>query len=138
MKQIIKDWAEGMVQRYNWLVVKYEYSNKFGTFLVSFSPIEKIDIDEDFNKDALEFNDKMVALYGDSAPLFTDEERLFSLSQNADIVRSAYYTDCGIVKLALGIGAFVNWCNSKTKTPIEHTSTNGLASIEKNVFEIAA
>lgn len=88
MKQLqrIKEWAETMVEQYSWLTIKYEYSDFYRAVLVSFSPSEVIDNDEDFNRDVLAFEDTMTAEYGDDAPLFTDEEKLFTLSADALVI----------------------------------------------------
>lgn len=84
--QIIKEWGETMVEQFNWLTIKYEYSEFYRTVLVSFSPLEIIDNDDDFNRDTLIFEDAMTAEFGDDAPLFTNEEKLFTLSDDALII----------------------------------------------------
>lgn len=88
MEQQIRDWAYQMIKSFSWLVVKYEYSKKYRTYLVSFMPSSMIDESEEFNIEAMAFNDKMVQMYGDDAPLFTDEEKLFKLSDNARTIIS--------------------------------------------------
>ena len=84
--QIIKEWAKTMVEQYNWLTIRYEYSEFYRTFLVSFSPLELIDKDDDFNKDVLAFEDLMTAQFGEDAPLFTDENKLFTVSAAATVI----------------------------------------------------
>lgn len=82
----IMEWAKKMVEQYNWLTIKYEYSEFYRTFLVSFSPLEVIDNNDDFNKDVLAFEDLMTAEFGDDAPLFTDDEKLFPVSDAATVI----------------------------------------------------
>lgn len=114
MKQLqrIREWAETMVEQYNWLTIKYEYSDFYRTVLVSFSPSEVIDNDDDFNRDVLAFEDAMNAEFGDDAPLFTDEEKLFTLSADATVIAKDAASFSGMeVDAAFGIITQVvsNW-----------------------------
>lgn len=83
MEQIEKDlhiWFEYISNKFQWLTVKYEFNQERNAWLVSFSPISEIDLSDDFNRDAMTFEDEMNMKYGLKAPLFTDEEQLFKLS----------------------------------------------------------
>lgn len=83
MEQIEKDlrtWFEAISKKFPWLTIKYEFSQKRNLWLVSFSPVSQIELSDDFNKEAMAFEDEMNAKYGYMAPLFTDEESLFRLS----------------------------------------------------------
>lgn len=71
-----------MTMKYNWLQVKLEYKEDRG---VSFSPVSQIELSEEFNREAMQFADEMNAIYGNEAPLFTDEEALFKISDNVHI-----------------------------------------------------
>ncbi len=115
--QIIKEWAEKMVEQYNWLTIKYEYSEFYRTVLVSFSPLEIIDNDDDFNRDTLFFEDAMTAEFGDDAPLFTDEEKLFTLSNDAMIISKNVTSYSGMdVNAAYGLMLPIlqNWLDSSS------------------------
>ena len=91
IEQILRVWFVQMTERYPWLSIKFEYSDRKGAYLVSFSPIDKIELDDDFNIEAMRFSDEMNALYGDDAPLFTDEEKLFQLSEDAEVISARSY-----------------------------------------------
>lgn len=115
--QRIKEWAEKMVEQYNWLTIKYEYSEFYRTVLVSFSPLEIIDNDDDFNRDTLFFEDAMTAEFGDDAPLFTDEEKLFTLSNDAMIISKNVTSYSGMdVNAAYGLMLPIlqNWLDSSS------------------------
>ena len=55
--------------------------------MVSYSPKEKINDNDDFNRDAMKFADDMNKKYGNNAPLFCDEEAYFKLSDKAEIIK---------------------------------------------------
>lgn len=85
IKKKLHTWLSSMTMKYNWLQVKLEYKEDRGVFLVSFSPVSQIELSEEFNREAMQFADEMNAIYGNEAPLFTDEEALFKLSDNVRI-----------------------------------------------------
>ena len=139
MEQQIKDWAYQMVKRFNWLVVKYEYNVKYRTYLVSFMPSSMIDESEEFNIEAMAFNDKMVQLYGDDSPLFTDEEKLFKLSDNAQIITANSYSISETLTLAVGLRSLGGWNKSKTPATTSHVVEGvDTLSYDSIQFEIAA
>ncbi|MBR6077633.1 MAG: hypothetical protein IKP63_04715 [Paludibacteraceae bacterium] len=82
--QKLRTWFDEMLAKYDWLTFKYEYSDRRHVYLVSYSPIDKIELSDEFNRDAMAFEDRMNYLYGDDAPLFCDEESLFTLSNQAE------------------------------------------------------
>lgn len=90
LEQILRRWAQDLVSRYTWLTIRFEYSEKRGVYLVSYSPSEKIDESESFARETMEFENRMNDLYDDHAPLFCDEEELFKLSSEAEVIR--YHT----------------------------------------------
>lgn len=116
MKQLIKQWAKEMVSRFTWLTVKYEFSEKLGTYLISFSPSNKIDKSDGFNIEALAFADKMNDEFGDDAPLFTDDENLFSLSYEAEeISYKPSYSD--YERVLVNVTTHITtWADSKKKS----------------------
>ena len=87
MEKMLRDWSQKMLERFIWLCIRFEYNKERGVYLISFSPSEKIDESEDFCREALAFEDRMNALYGDDAPLFCDEERCFKLSEQAEEIK---------------------------------------------------
>lgn len=85
VKSKLYAWLSSMTMKYSWLRVKLEYKEDRGVFLVSFSPMSQIELSEEFNREAMQFADEMNAIYGNEAPLFTDEEALFKISDNVHI-----------------------------------------------------
>ena len=82
----LRTWFSQMTKKYSWLRIKFEFSEVRGVFMVSFSPVSLIEFSEQFNRDAMKFADEMNAEYGNEAPLFTDEEALFRLSDEAEVL----------------------------------------------------
>lgn len=85
VKSKLYAWLFSMTIKYSWLRVKLEYKEDRGVFLVLFSPVSQIELSEEFNREAMQFADEMNAIYGNEAPLFTDEEALFKLSDNVSV-----------------------------------------------------
>lgn len=85
VKSKLYAWLSSMTMMYNWLRIKFEYKEDRGVFLVSFSPVSQIELSEEFNREAMQFADEMNAIYDNEAPLFTDEEALFKLSDNVSV-----------------------------------------------------
>lgn len=77
---------ESLVAKYDWLTIKYEYSEVRGVYLVSYSSVNNTNFSEDFLIDSINFEDRMCDTFGDDAPLFCDEEELFKLSIAAEII----------------------------------------------------
>ena len=90
VKKEIIEWSNEMLTKYEWLRVKFEFSAKRGIYLVSFSPKSQIELSDEFNIEAMRFEDELNDRYGDNAPLFTDEEELFELSDNAVVIEKPY------------------------------------------------
>lgn len=82
----LTSWFSQMLEKYNGLTIKYEYSTKHNGYLVSFSADSSILKNDEFSKEAMAFEDKMTEDYGDYAPLFCDNEELFKLSSNAKVL----------------------------------------------------
>lgn len=82
----LRAWFSQMTEKYAWLRIKFEFNESRGVFMVSFSPLSHIESSDEFNIDVMTFADYMNALYGNEAPLFTDEESLFVLSSDAEVI----------------------------------------------------
>lgn len=83
----IADWSKEITAAYPGLRVRYEYSDRYNTYLVSLYPDALKDL-EAFSKDAMAFEDTMAELFDDSAPLFCDNDELFTLTPQAEMVMS--------------------------------------------------
>lgn len=120
----LRAWFSQMTKKYTWLIIKFEFNEGRGVFMVSFSPLNKIELSDDFNRDAMQFADKMNADYGDEAPLFTDEESLFSLSSNAEIISACSHISAGSpIYYSTSIpvlpqGASGSWASSSVYTTV--------------------
>lgn len=91
----LRSWLSEKIKKYTWLRIKFEFNESRGVFMVSFSPKSHIEHSDEFNIDAMQFADKMNAIYGNEAPLFTDEEYLFTLSPNAEVVETRSFISVG-------------------------------------------
>ncbi len=91
----LRAWFSQMTKKYTWLIIKFEFNEGRGVFMVSFSPLNNIELSDDFNRDAMQFADELNITYGDEAPLFTDEESLFSLSSNAETISACSFVSVG-------------------------------------------
>jgi hypothetical protein len=88
-------WFSQMTEKYVWLRIKFEFNEVRGVFMVSFSPIYQIEQSDEFNLDAMNFADEMNDEYGNEAPLFTDEEALFRLSDEAEVISAHSFVSSG-------------------------------------------
>jgi len=88
VEQALREWAQEMVQKYAWLTIRYEYNDTRNRYLVSYSPSEIIEENEEFCRESMSFEDYMNLTFFDDAPLFCDDERLFHLSEQAEVVKS--------------------------------------------------
>lgn len=84
---LLREYANIMVKQYEWLTIKLEYNEDKQQYLVSYSPKDKIQNDDNFMRDSSFVEDFFNEVYGDYAPLFCDDEELFKLSPNAEIIK---------------------------------------------------
>lgn len=75
-----------LTTEFPWLSARYEYRDSWATFLVSYAPSDKMFSDDDVLLRMMELEEELIAKYGDDAPLFCEEERLFSLSPGATLI----------------------------------------------------
>ena len=85
VEEILVEGLKQLIKKYDWLEVRYEYSEERGVFLVSYGPKSETSGSEDFALDAIAFEDRVNDLFGDDAPLFCNGEELFELSPSAHI-----------------------------------------------------
>ncbi|MBQ9218073.1 MAG: hypothetical protein IJ724_07215 [Muribaculaceae bacterium] len=138
MELTIQNWAEEMVRIYTWLTIKFEYSNRYKTFLVDLVYPSQYGDDENFHRAAMAFNDKMCDTYGDDAPLFTNNGKLFSLSDDAQIVCEPY-SDFKTMTLDIRLLSLGDWNQSLTPVTTSHIVQDVEARVDDNVnFDIAA
>ncbi len=139
MELTIQNWAKEMVDIYNWLTIKYEYSKRYRTFLIDFVYPSQYGNNESFHRAALAFNEKMCETYGDDAPLFTNNEKLFTLSDNAQVVCTNSYSVFETMTLAVRLTSLGRWNKSKTPSTTSHVVKGEETPAYDNViFEIAA
>lgn len=88
----LRAWFALMLKKYTWLSIKFEFNKEYKCYLVSFSPSSKSTQDEDFCRDVLDFEDKINEEYEFDAPLFCDDEDLFELSSNAEVLSNLAFS----------------------------------------------
>ena len=139
MELTIQNWAKEMVSIYTWLTIKFEFSNRYKTFLVDFIYPSQYGDDESFHRAAMAFNDKMCDTYGDDAPLFTNNEKLFLLSENAQIICANSYSIFETLTLAVDLQSLGGWNKNKTLATSSHV-VEGVETLAYDdiQFEIAA
>ena len=87
LEKILRRWAQELVSRYTWLTIRFEYSEKEMSYLVTYAPVWEMDREERFFLESSAFEDRMRETYGDDAPLFCYDERYFKLSPHAEVIR---------------------------------------------------
>ena len=76
-----------LTTEFPWLSARYEYRAPWATFLVSYVPSNKMFSDDDVLLRMMELENELIAKYGDDAPLFCEEENLFTLSTDAILIK---------------------------------------------------
>ena len=117
-------WCKRITRKYGWLTVKFEFSDRYDTYLVSFYPSSIIENSDQFNIDAMAFEDKMNDQFGDMAPLFCDEESCFKLSNKAKVfgvnIQEFEHYDSNIS---------FSWSPSEIYIPLELDDCDGFYSL---------
>ncbi len=91
MKAIEQDLVRMLKQlttEFPWLSARYEYRKSWATFLVSYAPSCTMFSDDSILNRMMVLEDKLIDKYGDDAPLFCEEERLFSLTSGATLIEN--------------------------------------------------
>lgn len=88
----LQNWFRKMVDMFPGLSFRYEYSDRRGVYLVSAKVNTEDARYEEYCAESMRFEDEMNEQYVDCAPLFTDNEELFHLSQAAIVVDEKYIT----------------------------------------------
>ncbi len=82
----LKRMFDTMMQSFDGLYFKYEYSEERHTFLVAALIDEDRDDYEDYCSMAIREENRLNQMFGDDAPLFSDNGTLFKLSAKATVV----------------------------------------------------
>ena len=90
VERILRQYAEDLVSRHTWLTIRFEYSEKRSVYLVSYSPKCLISGNDTLINEMMDFEDRMNDVYGDDAPLFCEDERLFKLVRVDYVWRLSY------------------------------------------------
>lgn len=72
--------------KYPWLEIRYEFSSDWDTYLVSYRPMDKVYEDGELVQQIEKLEDELISKYGDDAPLFCEGDRLFVLSDAAEVI----------------------------------------------------
>lgn len=78
-------WSKSITSKYYGLIVRFEFNESRGVFLVSLYT-DEIQDKERFSNDVMAFEDELSDLYGWDSPLFCDNEELFKLSSEAQTI----------------------------------------------------
>ena len=119
----LRSWIISMVNRYDWLTIRFEYNDTENRFLVSYYYAKSIDDNDSFYTEALSFEDKMNELYSDDAPLFCDLESLFKLSPMAEVFHKPSYSECFLSDTF----SFKSFTENGSDISISQTSNNEYA-----------
>lgn len=95
-ERIIK-WLNEMINKFEWISFKYEYSSEMKAHLVCVYPQKEIDQCDEYSTEEVDFNFKMDELYPNETLLFSTEEQLFSCSDNAPCFKKAAYSKAIII-----------------------------------------
>lgn len=87
LENLLREFLNIMVKRYTWLTIKFEYNENKQQYLVSYSPKDKIQSDNEFMTDSMMLEEMFNDYFGEYAPLFCDEEEYFKLSPNAEVIK---------------------------------------------------
>lgn len=90
LESVLREWGDAFTKKYEWLTVRFEFSKARGNYLVSFYPLSRIENDDKFNLEVMDFEDKLNQEYGLDAPLFCDEGSLFKLSPFAETYSNTF------------------------------------------------
>ena len=137
VKKEIIEWSKEMLTKYEWLRVKFEFNAKRGVYLVSFSPKSQILLSDEFNLEAMRFEDELYDLYGDNAPLFTDEEELFELSDTAEIIENPH-AYASTKQLIQPLDSVIYTWSTPSLIDVSKVNSNCHPSPEENIFASAA
>lgn len=88
MEQDLVSMLKQLTLEFPWLSARYEYREPWDTFLVSYAPSNIMFGDDDVLGRMMELEDELIAKYEDDAPLFCEEERLFSLTSKATLIEN--------------------------------------------------
>lgn len=88
MEQDLVSMLKQLTIEFPWLSARYEYREPWDTFLVSYAPSNIMFGDDDVLGRMMELEDELIAKYEDDAPLFCEEERLFSLTSKATLIEN--------------------------------------------------
>lgn len=87
MEQDLVSMLKQLTIEFPWLSARYEYREPWNTFLVSYASSNMMFGDDDVLGRMMELEDELIAKYEDDAPLFCEEERLFTLSPDAILIK---------------------------------------------------
>ncbi len=88
MEQDLVSMLKQLTTEFPWLSARYEYRKSWATFLVSYAPSCTMFSDDNILNRMMVLEDKLIDKYGDDAPLFCEEERLFSLTSKATLIEN--------------------------------------------------
>ena len=85
---VIKSWLGEMIIKYPWSMFKYEYSERYRSYLVCSYPESLINSCDEFYDDEFAFWDKVENDFPDETVLICSGEALFSCSEKALVFKN--------------------------------------------------
>lgn len=87
IEEVLTTWFYTMLDDFADLSFRYKYNESRGVYMVSYdAPTETLN-DEKFCDCIIDFEDSLDSQFGLEAPLFTEKDLWFKLSDNANMVR---------------------------------------------------
>ncbi len=76
-------WFDKMLTLYPSLSFRYEYSKEHGTYLVSYDAPANVLSNDNFCNEVIRFENELDMLFGENAPLLTEKDMWFAVSELA-------------------------------------------------------
>ncbi|MFV0585854.1 hypothetical protein [Bacteroides reticulotermitis] len=87
MKEYIVTWLNEMVDKFNWITFRYEYSSILSAHCIEVLPSDSIERDLEYATEEYNFSCKFEDLFGESV-IFSDGTESYKCSDNALVFKS--------------------------------------------------
>lgn len=86
LTKLLKNWSNLMVSKFDGLTIRFEYNDKYRCYIVSYNRLQNKEQANKFYRYLIKFEKVLEDKYPFKAPLFSENERLFKLSDKAIII----------------------------------------------------
>lgn len=87
IERLLIEWSNVMVKKFDGLIIRYEYSVSFHTYLVSYNRLSIKEQANQFYGCLIKFEKRLDDEFPVGAPLFSEGNRLFKLTDKAKVVK---------------------------------------------------